>query len=132
MDVFGAAAKGGFVIAPFNVRLSANEVEYLINNSEAGTLFVGVELAQMVEALKPKISKVKHFIGLEQPLPDMGSESDLIAKYGRDERMRESTKRIHFSYVIRAELPASARCTLYPRARSRGYPVPQHGGANWS
>ena len=85
MDVFGAAAKGGFVIAPFNVRLSANEVEYLINNSEAGTLFVGIEMAQMLEALKPKIPKVKHFVGLEQSWPGMVSEADLITKYGRSE-----------------------------------------------
>ncbi|NIR15941.1 MAG: AMP-binding protein, partial [Desulfobacterales bacterium] len=37
---FGAAQKGGFIVAPFNVRLSENEIDYLINDSEATVLFV--------------------------------------------------------------------------------------------
>ena len=40
-DLFGAAEKGGFIFAPFNVRLSEKELDYLINDSEAAILFVG-------------------------------------------------------------------------------------------
>ena len=38
-DVYGAAMKGGFIASPFNTRLQANELEHIINYSEATTLF---------------------------------------------------------------------------------------------
>ena len=81
MDVFGAAEKGGFIIAPFNARLLLNDFEYLINDSEANTLFVGTDFADMVSALKPSIPKVKHFISLEDSLPGMRRHIDLLASY---------------------------------------------------
>jgi len=81
MDVFGAAEKGGFIVAPFNPRLSLSDFEYLINDSEANTLFVGPELADVVNTLKSSIYKVKHFISLESSLPDMKRHADLLASY---------------------------------------------------
>jgi len=78
IDVFGAAAKGGFIIAPFNARLSDKEVGYLIDDSEANTLFVGTELADMVGKLKPNIPKIKHFISLEDSLPGMDYYANLV------------------------------------------------------
>ena len=41
VDVYGAAMKGGFITSPVNPRLQANELDYIINYSEAHTLFVG-------------------------------------------------------------------------------------------
>lgn len=85
MDVFGAAEKGGFIIAPLNARLSSNELDYLINDSEANTLFVGPELADMVRILKPKMPKVKHIISFEGVLPGMEYHDDLLASYSTGE-----------------------------------------------
>jgi len=85
MDVFGVAEKGGFIVAPFNPRLSLNDFEYLINDSEANTLFVGPELADMVSTLKSSISKVKHFISFESSLPGMKRHADLLASYPTSE-----------------------------------------------
>jgi len=84
-DVFGAAEKGGFIIAPFNVRLSSGGIQYLINDSKTNTLFVGPELADMVNALRPKIPKVKQFISFEDTIPDMERHADLLARYPHDE-----------------------------------------------
>jgi len=80
-DVFGATGKGGFILAPFNARLGAKELEYLINDSGADVLFVGPELAEVVTALKPRIPKVRHFISFEGSLPGMESCADLRASY---------------------------------------------------
>ena len=85
MDVFGAAEKGGFIIAPFNARLLLNDFEYLINDSEANTLFVGPEFADTINTLKPCIPKVKHFISLESSLPGMKRHADLLASYPTSE-----------------------------------------------
>lgn len=85
MDVIGAAGKRGFIFAPFNVRLSADELDYTINNSEANTLFVGLELTDMVGTLKPRIPKVRNFISFEGSLPGMESQADLLARYPTNE-----------------------------------------------
>src|SRR4030043_143437 len=75
-EVYGAAMKGGFIASPFNPRLQANELEYIINYSEANTLFVGPELAEVANALRPRLSKVRNFICLEGSTPDMTAHHD--------------------------------------------------------
>ncbi|UCB50790.1 MAG: AMP-binding protein, partial [Deltaproteobacteria bacterium] len=82
---FGAAEKGGFIVAPFNVRLSKNEIDYLINDSEATVLFVGAEFGDLVDTLRPRIPRVKHFIGLEGSLPGMKSLANLLERYPTNE-----------------------------------------------
>jgi len=64
-EVYGAAMKGGFIVSPFNPRLQANELEYLINYSEIETLFMGSEFIDMVSPLQPRLSRVKNYISLE-------------------------------------------------------------------
>jgi len=85
LDVFGAAEKAGFIIAPFNVRLSLTDFDYLINDSDVNTLFVGPEFADIVSTLKPSIPKAKHFISFEGSLPGMKRHTDLLASYPSDE-----------------------------------------------
>jgi len=84
-DVYGAAWKGGFIASPFNFRLQANELDYLINYSEANTLFVGPELVDIVNSLKPRLTKVKNLISLEGSAPDMIRHDDLLASYPKKE-----------------------------------------------
>jgi len=79
MDVFGAADKGGFIIAPFNVRMSRSEIEYLINDSETVALFVGPEFIDVVRELKPKLPRVKHFISFDEHVPSMENFEKLIS-----------------------------------------------------
>jgi len=84
-DVYGAAMKGGFIASPFNPRLLANELEYIINYSEANTLFVGPELVGMVETLRSRLAKVKNFISVEGRAPDMICHQDLLSTGPKEE-----------------------------------------------
>jgi acyl-CoA synthetase (AMP-forming)/AMP-acid ligase II len=84
-DVFGAAMKGGFIASPFNPRLKADELYYLINYSEANILFVGSELVEMVDLLKPRLKKVKIFISFEALVPNMIAHNDLLTNYSSAE-----------------------------------------------
>ena len=84
-DAYGAAMKGGFISSPYNPRLQASELDYLINYSEANTLFVGRELVDMVNSLRPRIPKVKNFISFEGTAPGMIGEQDLLAQHSKDE-----------------------------------------------
>ncbi len=81
VDVFGAAMKGGFIYSPFNPRLHPEEVEYLINYSEANTLFVGPELVPTIDSLRSRLPNVKHYISFERSIPHMFSHHQLLASH---------------------------------------------------
>ena len=85
VDVYGAAMKGGFIASPFNPRLQENELDYIINYSEANTLFVGRELVDITNSLRPRLSKVKNFISFEGTVTGMICHRDLLASYSKDE-----------------------------------------------
>jgi long-chain acyl-CoA synthetase len=65
-EVFGAAGKAGFLLAPINARASTKEIEYLINDSGARLIFVCKELANVIVSLKSKLPKVEHLISFEK------------------------------------------------------------------
>ncbi len=77
-DVCGAAMKGGFIASPFNPRLQGEELTYLINYSEANTVFVGPELYGTVSELRPHLKKVRHLICLEGPASGMIPYQELL------------------------------------------------------
>jgi long-chain acyl-CoA synthetase len=77
-DFYGAAMKGGFIASPFNPRLHPEEIEYLINYSEAKTLFVGPELLGTIDRLRPCLSRVERYISLEGSWPGTVSYQELI------------------------------------------------------
>ena len=78
VEVYGAAMKGGFIASPFNPRLQASELEYIINYSEANTLFVGPELVEVANSLRSRLPKIKNFICLEGSAPNMMAYDDLL------------------------------------------------------
>ncbi len=85
-DVYGAAMKFGFISSPFNPRLQDEELDYLINYSECNTLFVGPELVELVNRLRPRLSKVKNFISFgPAEVPGMLSHRRLLETFPKDE-----------------------------------------------
>jgi long-chain acyl-CoA synthetase len=84
-EIYGTSMKGGFIASPFNPRLQANELEYIINYSEASTLFVGPELFEVANSIRGKLPRVKNFISLEKAGPDMIAHNDLLKSYPGDE-----------------------------------------------
>jgi len=85
VEVYGVSMKGGFIASPFNPRLKADELEYIINYSEANTLFVGPELLEVAHSLKTRLPKVKNYICLEGSEPDMIAHDDLLESYSGEE-----------------------------------------------
>jgi acyl-CoA synthetase (AMP-forming)/AMP-acid ligase II len=84
-DVYGAAMKGGFIASPFNPRLQIDELEYLINYSEASTLFFDAAFASTVDVLRSRPSKVKNYISFEDTVADMISYDQLLAGHPSNE-----------------------------------------------
>jgi long-chain acyl-CoA synthetase len=76
--------KGGFIASPFNSRLQASELEYIVNYSEAKVIFVGPEFRDVIHELKPHIPAVKNIVALEKDEAGMISYDELLS-YSNEE-----------------------------------------------
>jgi long-chain acyl-CoA synthetase len=61
-EAFGAAMKGGFILAHFNPRLQAEELIHVINDSEARVVFLGPEFVEIVDRIHKRLSKAELFL----------------------------------------------------------------------
>jgi acyl-CoA synthetase (AMP-forming)/AMP-acid ligase II len=84
-DVFGAAMKGGFIVSPFNPRMQAEELDYIINYSEVKALFVGPEMVGIVDQLRQRLHGVQHYISLEGRASGMLAHQDLLDAGSKEE-----------------------------------------------
>jgi acyl-CoA synthetase (AMP-forming)/AMP-acid ligase II len=61
-EVFGAAMKGGFILAHYNPRLHAEELVHVINDSEPRVLFLGPELVETIDGILKQLPKTEHLL----------------------------------------------------------------------
>ncbi|OPY68344.1 MAG: Long-chain-fatty-acid--CoA ligase FadD13 [Syntrophorhabdaceae bacterium PtaU1.Bin034] len=62
MDIYAAAAKGGFLCVPIMFRLSGPEMEYIINHCEAKAFIVQDQWINHVNGMKKNLPTVQHYI----------------------------------------------------------------------
>jgi fatty-acyl-CoA synthase len=62
MEIYAAAAKGGFICVPIMFRLSAPEMEYIINHCEAKAFIVQEEWIDQAEAMKRNLTMVEKYL----------------------------------------------------------------------
>jgi acyl-CoA synthetase (AMP-forming)/AMP-acid ligase II len=78
--VINAARKIGAVAVPLNYRLTPEEAEYVVNHSDAQTVYADWEHAPMFAAMRDRLTKVEHLIAVGGPAPDgMLSDGDIAA-----------------------------------------------------
>ncbi|MBI5584340.1 MAG: AMP-binding protein, partial [Deltaproteobacteria bacterium] len=80
-DITGAAMKGGFIVSPFNPRMQIEEIHHLVDYSEVKILFVGPELAGLVQELRPRLQTVRHYVALEQRADRLLFHDDLLSSH---------------------------------------------------
>jgi long-chain acyl-CoA synthetase len=61
-EVFGAAMKGGSILAHFNPRLQAEELVHVINDSEARVVFVGPGFVEIVGRIRARLPRAETFV----------------------------------------------------------------------
>ena len=64
LEVFGAAMKGGFVLAHYNPRQQADELVHLINDSEPRVLFLGPECVESIDKIHKQLPQTEVFVAL--------------------------------------------------------------------
>ena len=58
MELYAATAKTGIVAVPINWRISPQDMEYVINDSDARAVVVGEKLLEMVNGIRPRIKSI--------------------------------------------------------------------------
>src|SRR5215470_1205563 len=76
VEVTTAAASLGAATAIINFRLAAEELDYVINDSDAKVLFVGAEFKPMVAKIRGDLTNVTHVI---EVTPDGGDGDEYEA-----------------------------------------------------
>lgn len=80
----------GAVCHPINIRLSDNQTEYIINNSEDKVIFVDATLVHLLEKIAPLLETVECYVLLNAPkdftttLPNTLHYEDLLADQSAD------------------------------------------------
>jgi long-chain acyl-CoA synthetase len=117
-DVYGAAMKGGFIASPFNARLKADELDYLINYSETTSLFVGPQFVDMIASLRSRLPRVKHFVSLEGAAPEMMAYTDLVGSQPVEEPEIELDEEDGVFIFYTSGTTGVPRGALYTQARA--------------
>jgi acyl-CoA synthetase (AMP-forming)/AMP-acid ligase II len=85
LEIYFATAKLGVIYVPLNFRAKSDELQYMLEHSEAKVLFLGNRYVDMVKSISPNLSKLKHFITLDAKADDMPFYGDLISSASSDE-----------------------------------------------
>ena len=85
IEVYFATAKLGATYVPLNFRARAEELEFMINFSEASALFLGQRYVKMVNAMREKIPGMKNLVSVEGPAEGMLDYESVLAEADPEE-----------------------------------------------
>jgi len=79
VEAYFAAAKLGAIYVPLNFRAKGDELVYMVNSSEANTLFVGERYVDLVSSISSALTSVRYIISIESKHDGMLYYEDLIS-----------------------------------------------------
>jgi long-chain acyl-CoA synthetase len=84
-EVFGAAMKGGFVLAHFNPRLKAGELVHVINDARPRVLFIGPELVEILDRINKRLPKIEFFLTFGDAEGRMMEYAEIMENQSKEE-----------------------------------------------
>ena len=85
IEVYFATAKLGATYVPLNFRARAEELEFMINFSEASALFLGQRYVKMINSMREQIPGMKNLVSVEGPAEGMLDYESVIAEADPEE-----------------------------------------------
>jgi fatty-acyl-CoA synthase len=85
VEVFMGTARAGGVFTPINFRLTAEEVTYLVNHSDARIFVFGEDFFSLVGNILPRLPKVEKFISVGKASLAQAIEYETLLRESRDE-----------------------------------------------
>ena len=89
VEAYFAVAKIGAIYLPLNFRAKGNEIAYILNSSEANTLFIGDRYISLIESIRPELKFLQHLITIESKHDGMPYYEDIISSSPGDEVVTE-------------------------------------------
>jgi fatty-acyl-CoA synthase len=83
LEAYYGVPQIGAILLPLNIRLSPEELAYILNDSSPRLLFFDPEFISLVGALRPNVKSVKHYIALRGAKPAWAHErsyDELVAE----------------------------------------------------
>jgi fatty-acyl-CoA synthase len=71
LEAYYGVVQKGSVLLPLNIRLTPDELAYILNDSEAVSVFYNKDFTPLLEALKPRCATVRKFICIETDYESM-------------------------------------------------------------
>ena len=85
LELYYGIPQIGAAVVPINFRIPPPEVNYIIDHSEAVTVVVDDTMMPVIDALRARLSSVKHFISMgDAPRPDYLMYEELVAEGSPD------------------------------------------------
>ena len=85
IEVYFATAKLGATYVPLNFRARAEELEFMINFSEASALFLGQRYVKMISSMREQIPGMKNLVSVEGAAEGMLDYESVIAEADSEE-----------------------------------------------
>ena len=85
VEAYFAVAKMGAIYVPLNFRAKGDELTYILNSSESSTLLIGDRYIDLVNAIRPKLTSVQHFISIDSKHDGMRYYEELISSSPAEE-----------------------------------------------
>ncbi|MDY6935222.1 MAG: AMP-binding protein [Spirochaetota bacterium] len=70
LEVVYGPSLAGIISTPINWHLKGEEIEYIVNNSDAKAFFIEEQFIDKLKPIKSKLKGVKHFIMVGENIPD--------------------------------------------------------------
>lgn len=84
-EAFGAAMKGGYILAHFSPRLNTEELVGVINDSEAKVVLLESEFAETLFEARDRLTHVRRFVVLGKAPHDLDAYDDIVKSQPADE-----------------------------------------------
>ena len=84
-EVFGAAMKGGFILAHLNPRLQAEELVHVINDAEPRALFLGSELVETVDRIHKQLPNTEFYLTFGDAEGRMMAYGEMVESQSKEE-----------------------------------------------
>ena len=84
-EVFGAAMKGGYILAHFNPRLKDQELVHVINDSKARVLFIGPDLVEILKRIHKQLSHTKTIVAFGNAREAMMAYGEVLERQSTNE-----------------------------------------------
>ncbi len=86
LEAYYGVLEAGAVLLPLNIRLAAQELAYILNDSGARVLFLQIQFLELVESFRPRLSTVKAFYTL-----DGGTDEEWLCRQNYEELISDAT-----------------------------------------